>query len=106
MDNCSTETTQKFYANGGQLMSGADWTFIQEGHLPWVSGFDRNPTGQVVQSTYENGDTNKYYMEVKFFENTTPFYEYKILFPVLRDPQSVTIQFSELELPGLLLGGA
>jgi len=67
MDTCSTSTTQKFYANGGQLMSGADWTLIQEGHLPWVSGFDRNPTGQVVQSTYENGDTNKYYMEVKFF---------------------------------------
>lgn len=84
-------------------MSEEGFTLIKEGRLPWISQFDRNPLGVQLSSSYENGDTAKYFMEVKLFENTSPFYEYIIRFPQLRDPDSMILQFSEIELPGLLL---
>jgi len=79
------------------------WTLIQQGDLPWISEFDRNPLGVAVSSTYENGDENFYHMEVKFFANTMPYQEYEIRFPELRNPDSLQLQFSEIELPGMLL---
>lgn len=42
-------------------------------------------------------------MGVKFYDNTTPYQDYKILSPETRDPNSVEVQISEIELPGILL---
>jgi len=68
-----------------------------------VSDFDRNPTGVHISSTYENGDDARYYMDVKFYQNTTPYYEYRVSFPELRNPDSLVLQISEVELPGMLV---
>jgi hypothetical protein len=104
MKNCNSGVNQKFYVSEGTLDgTDVDWTTIEEDDLPWISQYDRNPVGIGISSTYENGDTDKNYREVKFFDNTTPYYEYKISFPELKNPESLELQFAEVELPGLLL---
>ena len=59
--------------------------------------------GLKIESTYERGDTSHYYMEVTFYDNVMPYMDYKISFPELRDPDSLSLQFAEIELPGLIL---
>jgi len=104
MGRCHTGQNQRFYYSGDFDDTADDsWTLIKEGDLPWISEFDRNPLGVGISSTYENGDDNKYYMEVKFYGNTIPYYEYQIRFLELRNPEYLQLQFSEIELPGLLL---
>mmetsp|Transcript_27403 Transcript_27403/g.44964 ORF Transcript_27403/g.44964 Transcript_27403/m.44964 type:complete len:165 (+) Transcript_27403:2-496(+) len=104
MHGCHNGLNQKFYYSGDFDDTADDsWTLIKEGDLPWISEFDRNPLGVAVSSTYENGDENLYHMEVKFYDNTMPYQEYQIRFPELRNPDSLQLQFSEIELPGLLL---
>jgi len=104
MGTCDNGNNQKFYANGGSLLSVADWSLIQEGNLPWISALHRNPRGNEIKSDYGSGDTNKYYVEVAFYDNVTPYQDYKILFPELRDSELTTVSLAEIKLPGLLLG--
>ncbi|KAL7554934.1 hypothetical protein ACHAWF_018496 [Thalassiosira exigua] len=105
--SCHGGNNQKFFFPSGLFQSGTgtdlDWTLISQGSLPWISEFDRNPSGVAISSTYESGDPDKYFMEVNFHENTTPYYEYRFVFLETRNPDSTMTQFSELELPGLLL---
>jgi hypothetical protein len=54
------------------------------GILPWTSEFDRNLLGLAISSTYESGDDSKYFMEVKFYGNDIPFFEYNIEFTETR----------------------
>ena len=104
MHTCHNGQNQQFYFTGNfDDTIENSWTLIQEGDLPWISEFDRNPLRVGVSSAYENGDDNLYHMEVKFYDNTMPYYEYEIRFPELRNPDYLQLQFSEIELPGLLL---
>lgn len=64
---------------------------------------ERNALGQVIYSTHLTADVNEYVTEVEFPSNIRAFYEYKVTFPELRDPNSLQVQFSELELPGTQL---
>lgn len=102
---CSAELNQMFLCFGGQFTSSnsQNWTVISEGNLPWMSEQNRNPVGIKMSSTYETGDPSKYSMQVRFLNNSKSYYEYKIEFPEMRDSESTTVQFAELELPGLLL---
>lgn len=102
---CHGGINQMFWIKTGVFGSDADegWEQISSGNLPWISEFDRNPSGVQIHSTYESGDANRYFMEAKFYESTTPYYEYKISFLEMREPASTMVQFSELELPGLLV---
>lgn len=102
---CHGGDNQKFFGKTGSFdaMSDSNWNLIHEGYLPWVSEFDRNPSGVAIYSNYEAADPDKYFMEKKFYDSVTPYYEYRIKFLELRDPDSNTVQFSELELPGLLV---
>jgi hypothetical protein len=102
------EPNQQMYFEGGgpffyTSADDSDWDLISEGDLPWTSEYDRNPTGVTISSTNEGGDPNKYFTEVLFYQSTTPYYQYKILFPETRDPDSMRVQFSQIEMPGLLL---
>ena len=102
--SCHGGSNQKFYMNESFNSSvAAAWTDIAEGHLPWISEFDRNPLGLGIDSTYENGDENHYYMEVVLYDNNSTYMDYRISFPELRDPDSLSLQFAEIELPGLLV---
>ena len=106
LDKCDNKKDQKFYtdADGSfESGSGEGWALIDEGNLPWISESDRNPLRVGIESTYESGDTDKYYTEAKFYDNTTPYHEYKISFLEMRDPDSLSLQFAEIELPGLLV---
>ena len=105
---CLGEDKEKFLFTGGQFTSShsLNWTVISEGNLPWTSGFHRNPLGVEISSTYLYGDKSKYFAQVKFFNNSKPYYEYKIEFPEMRDSESAEVHFAELELPGLLMSGS
>lgn len=97
---CSGSSDQKFILNLG---NSNEWTLISEGSLPWIPDDRRNPVGVQLLSTYEEGDPSKFFAEVRLYNSTTPYDEYKILFPETRDPESPMIEFAELELPGMLL---
>lgn len=104
MQICNGGDSQKFYFPEGTFVTLPEegWDLIEEGVLSWISSFDRNPLGVAISSSYEDGDTSKYFMEKKFYKNTTPYYEYMIQFTETRDPDSNGVQFAEIELPGLL----
>ena len=99
---CDGSLNQKFAFNAGF----SEWNLISEGNLPWISEYNRNPVGVQLSSTYEDGDQSHYFVQIVFYNNTTPYDEYKILFPETRDPESPMIEFAEIELPGMLLGQA
>ena len=105
-DRCTGQSSQQFGFFGGSFASSQtqSWTVISEGTLPWISEYSRNPIGLEIVSNYEDADQGKYFMEVPFYNNTTPYYEYMIEFPQMRDPQSRQVHFGEIELPGLLMG--
>ena len=89
----------------GQFQSAdsLNWTVISAEILPWTSEFGRNPLGLAISSTYESGDDNTYFTEVKFYGHDIPFFEYKIEFTETRSSESMAVQSAELELPGLLI---
>jgi hypothetical protein len=97
---------QNFIFSGGAFTSAQpqDWIVISEGNLPWISEFSRNALNHKISSSYEDGDMSKYFTEVQFYDNSVPYYEYKIEFPGMRNPASSTVHFAELELPGLVIG--
>lgn len=97
---CSGSSDQKFLLTSNKANQ---WTLISEGSLPWISEDQRNPVGVQLLSTYDEGDPSKFFAEVRLYNSTTPYDEYKILFPETRDPGSPMIEFAELELPGMLL---
>lgn len=102
--SCHKGTSQQFYMNESFDSSLAKaWTDIAEGHLPWISGFDRNPLGLEIFSTYDQGDKDFHYMDVVFYDNDSIFMDYKISFPELRDQDSMSLQLAELELPGMIV---
>lgn len=110
MHPCHGGSNQKFYSTelttGGRFSNSVDldnWELISEGNLPWISEFDRNPTGLNIISSSTSGDANRNFMEVKFFTSTTPFWEYKITFPETRAFPSDITQFASIELPGMVL---
>ena len=105
-DNQKNDDDQKFIFSGGAFKSvhSQNWTVISDGNLPWISEFSRNGLNHEISSSYEDGDVSKYFTEVQFYDNTVPYYEYKIEFPGMRDPASSMVHFAELELPGLLIG--
>jgi hypothetical protein len=103
-NGCHGGSNQKFYNNesfNSSLVTA--WTDIAEGHLPWISDYDRNPLGLGIFSTYESGDDDHYFMEVTFYDNNSTYMDYRISFPELRDPHSLSLQFAEIELPGLIV---
>lgn len=103
---CHGGANQKFFvASEGRwdVSVDDDWIDIAGGNLPWVSMEERNALGQAIYSTDLAADANKYVMEVGFPHNIGAYYEYKVTFPELRDPDSLQVQFSEMELPGIQL---
>lgn len=97
---CSSSASDQKFIISDQT---GNWTLISEGSFPWVPEIDRNPVGVEILSTYDEGDKSLYFVEVRLYNSTTPYDEYKLLFPKTRDPNSLMLEFAELELPGLLL---
>lgn len=102
--SCHGGSEQKFYMNESfDSTLPTAWTDIASGHLPWISEYDRNPLALPIESTYESADDGHFYMEVTFYDNSSPYMDYRISFPELRDPNSLSLQFAEIELPGLIV---
>jgi hypothetical protein len=78
------------------------WVEISSGALPWKDEDPprNNETSKSIQdSTYEHGDDSLSYTEVTF-ENTIPYSQYLLAFPVTRD-NSFGLAVAEAELPGV-----
>ena len=92
------------YIVSGRVDENSDWVEISAGDLPWRYGDQpaRNSRGLDISSTYQSGDVNLSYTEVTFDENAAAFLHYKVQFPESRSG-GVSIQFSEVELPGVVL---
>ena len=99
------------YSIEGRLGSNQDWEPISDGpfDLEWFEG--TNPAGELINSSYLEGDTTKSFGYATF-ENTVVYRDYRISFPQLSrsppisNPQPIEYaQFiiSELELPGVLI---
>ena len=102
----NTESVHQFYIGSeGTFNVSADqgWQEISSGILPWISSESRNPVGLAISSTHNNGDNSLNFVEVKFYDNAEPYYEYKLSFPELRSRSASQLQFAEIELPGLRL---
>lgn len=100
---CTGNNTQQFFvASEGVFNVSSDeaWEEISSGILPWRSKHSRNAIGQAISSTFAEADDDLNLIEVKFYENTQPYYEYKVSFPELRSKNADHMHFAELELPG------
>jgi len=97
--NCDPVT----YSLEGRSESNDTWTEISNGNLPWIDAAPgRNNQGQDVSSTYESADLNLAFAEVTLLSNTMEFLQYKLTFPLTRDPSSNSLQFAEVEVSGVL----
>ena len=105
------------YSIEGRRDSNEDWEPISDGpfNLEWFEGIlpppVRNAAGEMINSSYLEGDTTKSFGYATF-ENTLAYRDYRITFPQLRpsppSSSSQPIEFaqfaiSELELPGVLI---
>ena len=107
LETCnSTITSQQYYfkSEGRHNVDDADgWNEVSSGKLPWISPEARNGIGKLISSKFSEGDDKLHFTEAKFYDSTTPYYEYKISFPELRSETATSVHFAEIELPGTLL---
>ena len=103
IQTCSGGDIQQFYVGSEGVFNVSNdeaWDEIGSGILPWVSVDSRNAIGQAISSTFAEADESLNFMEVKFYENTQSYYEYKVSFPELRSHDATHLHFAEIELPG------
>ena len=100
--NTATTADPASYILEGRPTPDEPWETIGAGDLD-MSIISRNDRGYPIESTYESGDVNYTYWEVSFSNNTKAYWEYKLSVPTLRNPDQSTLQFGEVELPGLIL---
>jgi len=58
------------------MEEAADWKDIAAGTLE-MSASERNDKGLSITSTYESGDTSKYFVEASFLTNVIAYSEYR-----------------------------
>jgi len=63
-------------------VEAADWKDIATGTLE-MSESERNNKGLSITSTYESGDTSKFFAEASFFTNVIAYSEYRYVDIVL-----------------------
>ena len=91
------------YRLEGRVDQSSSWEIIGEGDLPSKNErLSRNSRGNPITSTYESGDLSRSFDEMNFPSNTGVFLEYRVTFFNVRDPSRASLQFAEIELPGLL----
>jgi hypothetical protein len=91
------------YTLAGRVDFNSEWVDIAAGNFDWIDApLSRNDQHLQITSTYEHGDGNHSFTEVEFHSNSAAYLEYKLTF-VSRNPNQWAVQFSEVELPGMLL---
>ncbi len=100
-ENCDPE----LYKLEGRVSPSSDWEEIASGEFPGVvEGLGRNPhEATMINSSYESGDPNLVYTEVKYHSHSKAYLEYKVTFFHTRKSSERDMQFAELEIPGLLI---
>ena len=92
------------YVLEGRVDPGSPWQLISEGDFPWIADSTppRNPSGNFMYSTYENGDSSRTFTEVVIPAHDGAYLEYKVTVTTRKSSESV-LQFAEIELPGDVL---
>ena len=94
----------KTYLLEGRVNSTLPWTFIAEGEFPGVAqGLPRNNKTGVINSSYESGDPTRSFTSIDYHTHGDAYLEYKLSFPVQRAYNLNSIQFGEIEIPGMML---
>ena len=91
------------YIFEGRTNASSDWVMIGQGDLPWKdsSNDGNNVLGLDISSTYKNGDSTIAHTEVSF-SNVLYYMQYRLTWTDTRNSNSNKLQFSEIEVPGLL----
>jgi hypothetical protein len=89
----------------GRADSSSPWILISSGDLIWQDR-GRNERGLPILSSYSTADESKTHSDEVSFANGVAYAEYKLSFPETRTESSEGLQFSEVELPGLLVNGS
>ncbi len=100
--NTATNADPATYVLEGRSKPDGPWELIGAGDLD-MSITSRNNRGFPIESTYESADNNYTHWEVSFANNTKAYWDYKISLPTMRNPTQSTLQFGEVELPGVIL---
>jgi len=89
------------YTLEGRSSAEGSWTSISSGSLPWTDPVPgRNFQGEDLASSYDSGDSTKVFTEVSL-GNNLEYLHYKLTFEATRDSNSNSLQFAEIELPGV-----
>jgi len=92
------------YVLEGRVDASSPWQLIGQGDFPWIaqSNPSRNPSRNVIHSTYESGDPSRSFTEVAIPDHNGAYLEYKVTVTT-RDPSSSVLKFAEIEMPGDVL---
>jgi len=91
------------YILEGRVDSTSAWEVIDQGDLDWIDAqLGRNDQWLPIVSTYESADDSHHSTEVRLYSNSAAYLEYKFTL-VPRNAGHNTLQFAEVELPGMLL---
>lgn len=84
----------------GRKSASDPWTVIAEGSLTLDSGRNKH-LGVSINSSFESGDTALKFIEVQI-QNDEEYWQYEVIFPLIKDNGVRDVRFSEVELPGYL----
>ncbi|KAL7539583.1 hypothetical protein ACHAXR_009408 [Thalassiosira sp. AJA248-18] len=92
------------YMLEGRVDSTADWVEIDSSELPGITdGPDRNDQYLQINSSYASGDPNLTYTPtIHFHSHGEAYLEYKLTL-VPKNPTANSLQFAEIEIPGMML---
>jgi len=94
----------KTYLLEGRVNSTLPWIFIAEGEFPGVAqGLPRNNKTGVINSSYESGDPVRSFTSIDYHTHGDAYLEYRLSFPEPRAYNKASIQFGEIEIPGMML---
>lgn len=84
----------------GRNSSSDPWTIIAEGSFTLHSGRNKH-LGVPINSSFESGDTALKFIEAQI-QNDEEYWQYEVIFPLIKDNGTRDVRFSEVELPGYL----
>lgn len=92
------------YVLEGRVDASSPWQLISQGDFPWIaqSTPPRNPSGNVIYSSYESGDSSRSFTEAIIPDHDGAYLEYKVTVTT-RSSSATKLKFAEIELPGDVL---
>lgn len=95
------------YLFEGRASTTSAWVEIASGNLPWIDipSSDNGRNGQQLDiiSSYASPDPNLYSTSVHYHSHSVPYLDYRVTYVETRDPDENSLQYAEIEIPGMVL---